>query len=66
MKTQTQLIMNHLNKYGSISPREAMEDYQITRLASRIYDLKQSGIRINPEIKKHPLTGKRYARYYLT
>lgn len=64
-KTQTQLILNHMNKFGSITPREAMEDYQIVRLASRINDIKNAGIPIDSEIRKHQITGKRYARYTL-
>lgn len=64
-KSQTQLIMAHLNKFGSITPREAMDDYQITRLASRIYDLKNAGVVIDTEMRKHQLTGKRYAKYRL-
>lgn len=62
-KTQNQMILEHLNRFGSITPREAMEDYQIVRLASRIDELKKLGFNIEAEIKKHKLTGKRYAKY---
>ena len=42
-ETQTELILNHLRKYGSISPLEAMAEYGCMRLASRISDLKRQG-----------------------
>ena len=63
--TQTQTILRHLKSLGSISPQEAFRDYQITRLAARILDLKKAGYRIETEMREHPLTGTRYARYTL-
>lgn len=36
--TQHELILSHLDKFGSISPFEAFESYGITKLATRISD----------------------------
>ena len=63
--TQAQTILRHIKSLGSISPQEAYRDYQITRLAARILDLKKAGYHIETEMREHPLTGTRYARYTL-
>jgi hypothetical protein len=44
--TQCEKIMRHLERYGSITSVEAMSEYGIARLASRINDLKKSGVPI--------------------
>lgn len=44
--TQCERILRHMEDYGSISSREAMNDYGIMRLASRINDLKTAGYSI--------------------
>ena len=44
--TQCEQIMRHLEQYGSITSAEAETEYGIYRLASRISDLKKSGVRI--------------------
>ena len=41
--TQCQKIIRHLKDFGSISSLEAMNEYGIMRLASRITDLKRQG-----------------------
>ena len=41
--TQCDRILRHLEDYGSITPLEAMSEYGIMRLASRIADLKSMG-----------------------
>ncbi len=41
--TQCERIIRHLNDYGTITSREAMLEYGIYRLASRISDLKKQG-----------------------
>lgn len=48
--TQNEKILRHLRKYGSITPLEALEEYGIMRLASRISDLKKEGAPITREI----------------
>lgn len=66
--TQNERILRHLDKYGSITSLEAMQEYGIMRLASRINDIKRSGV----EIKTETVTGKNrfgepthYVRYSL-
>lgn len=65
---QTERIYRHLQDFGSITTLDAFRDYGITRLASRIWDLKQEGHHITKDFE----TGKNrygesvsYARYKL-
>lgn len=44
--TQCQRILRHLKDYGEISSLDAMREYGILRLASRIHDLRKMGIAI--------------------
>lgn len=44
--TQCERIIRHLQDYGSITSLEAMKEYGIMRLASRINDLKNRGYKI--------------------
>lgn len=50
--TQAQDVLDYMKKNGSISIREAIYDLGITRLASRIYELKRTGIAIVSESKQ--------------
>lgn len=66
--TQCERIQRHLEDYGSITSLEAMQEYGIMRLASRISDLKQMGV----PIEKEMVSGKNrygeptsFARYSL-
>ena len=52
--TQCDRILRHLKDYGSITSLEAVNEYGIMRLASRINDLRAQGISIISETK----TGK--------
>ena len=52
--TQCERILRHLKDYGSITSLEAVNEYGIMRLASRINDLRAEGIAIVSEMK----TGK--------
>jgi hypothetical protein len=47
--TQTDRIMRHLRDYGSITSLEAVNEYGIMRLASRVNDLKNLGVPIIAE-----------------
>ena len=47
--TQCERILRHLRHYGSITQGEAYSEYGITRLASRINDLKKKGFNITSE-----------------
>lgn len=65
---QTEVIKEHLDTWGSITPLEALQEYGIMRLASRINDLKKQGVVIRAETVHaknrfgRPVT---YARYRL-
>ena len=52
--TQCDRILRHLRDYGSITSLEAMKEYGIMRLASRISDLKKEGYMFQTTVK----TGK--------
>lgn len=43
--TQSERIVRHLEAFGSITSLEAMSDYGIMRLASRVSDLKKTACR---------------------
>ena len=65
--TQEERILRHLNDYGSITSLEAMQEYGIMRLASRVSDLRAAGYNITKTME----TGKNrynepthYARYF--
>lgn len=45
--TQVEKILRHLDEYGSITAAEAMNEYGIYRLASRIRDIKRAGYSID-------------------
>lgn len=49
--TQCERILRHLEDFGSITSLEAIRDYGIYRLASRITDLKKRGYNIVGETK---------------
>lgn len=40
------LILRHLNSFGSITAKEAMERYGCFRLSARIFDLRRKGYNI--------------------
>lgn len=48
-QTQCERILRHLRDYGSITSLEAITEYGILRLASRINDLKRQGYIISAE-----------------
>ena len=66
--TQIDRIMRHLEDYGSITSLEAVSEYGIMRLASRIHDLKMKGVPVIKEMESNknrygePVS---YARYRL-
>ena len=49
--TQKDRILRHLKDFGSITSLEAITEYGILRLASRINDLKRQGYHIISETK---------------
>ena len=64
--TQNERIIRHLECFGSITQAEAMTDYGIMRLASRVNDLRKSGYPIQTEMvcgRNRFDEATRYARY---
>jgi hypothetical protein len=61
--TQVELIAKHLRSGQSITPIEALNRYGIFRLAARVADLRDAGLRITTT--RVELRGKRFAQYQL-
>ena len=66
--TQAERIVEYMECYGSITPMEAWHDLGITKLATRVSELRREGTKI----KKEPVNTKnrygedvRYMRYSL-
>lgn len=55
--TQAQRITNYINQFGSISPIEAFNDLGITKLATRIGEMRKRGVEIH---KKKETTQNRF------
>jgi hypothetical protein len=68
-KTQTESVLAHLEKYGSITSMDAIQLYGATRLSAIIYDLRhKEGYTIETEIETVPTrhgTHSNIARYRL-
>ena len=66
--TQTEKIVRHLEAFGSITSLEAMQEYGIMRLASRVSALKKSGLPVRSELVRGENRFREptcYARYSL-
>lgn len=64
--TQCEKIASHMDKYGYITPHEALRYYGVMRLASRMSDLKADGYRFKTETvtyKDKEGHTVRYAKY---
>ena len=61
--TQTGHVLHYLEEHGSISPREALVEWHVYRLAARIKELRDMGYRIETINEKHE--GGTHARYVL-
>jgi hypothetical protein len=66
---QKQLVIQWLNRWGSIEPMEAFMELGIYRLGARIKDLRDEGIAIKTELESgiSKKTGRvfHYARYII-
>ena len=62
--SKTIQIKEHLKKYGTISPLEAMSNYSVWRLAAEIHRLRERGLDITTFMKRAP-NGAKYAEYQL-
>ena len=68
MMTQKELVLRHLQDFGSITSMEAFSDYGITRLSDVVFRLRNEGFKIktNDETRKNRYgTPTTYARYTL-
>lgn len=64
--SQHERILDYINTFGSISPMEAFNDLGITKLSTRIGEMRADGINFNQEweIRKNRYGEKvRYMRY---
>ena len=62
-KTQENIILDHLKENKFITTWEAIQEYRITRLSARIYELRERGHNIIT--KNISENGKRFAEYSL-
>lgn len=63
--TQREMIKKYLEEGHRLTPLDALRMFGCFRLATRIFELKKSGMNIVTEIVEDKQTGKRYARYEL-
>ncbi len=49
--TQREVVLDHLVEYGAITTMEAMREYGIMRLASRVSELRRQGYEIRSRIE---------------
>ena len=64
--TQKEMVLNYIADFGSITPMEAFGDLGITKLATRISEMKKEGRQFKIDmVKGKNRYGKttRYARY---
>lgn len=67
-QNQCNMVLYHLEKYGSITHLEALSHYGIARLAARISDLRRQGVKIISETVTDRTENGRtrhYSRYRL-
>ncbi len=59
-------VLDYLQTKGDASAREAMLDLDINSgsLTRRITELRDAGYRITDENRRHPVSGRRYKRYF--
>jgi len=52
MQTQNDRLLNYLERNGDINPMQAWQELGIYRLGARIFDLKESGVKIDKTTTK--------------
>lgn len=67
LSDQARKVYRHMEKAGSISARDAMDDYSMTSatLSRRICDIEAEGFKVTRLKRFHPMTGGQYTRYEL-
>ena len=66
--TQHESILKYINDFGSITPMEAFSDLGITKLATRISEMKKDGLEFSDDwVQKKNRYGKtvRFKRYWM-
>jgi hypothetical protein len=67
--TQREEILQYIKEHGSITPMDAFYELGITKLATRISEMRRSGIDFNIKMEKkrnkYNTRTVRYARYSL-
>ena len=63
--SQCQKILKHLIRYGQITSLQAINNFNCTRLAARIADLKEKGIDIETEMVYKKNSDGEHIRYGL-
>lgn len=66
--TQHERIIDYMERFGSITPYDAFKDLGITKLSTRIGELKRGGVPIKQEcVKAQNRFGEtcRFMRYWL-
>lgn len=66
--TQRDAILNYINEFGSITPMEAFADLGITKLATRISEMRKDGMQFKIEMVKRKNRYNKtvhYAKYSL-
>lgn len=67
--TQREEILKYIKEHGSITPMDAFYDLGITKLATRISEMRKSGMEFNIEMvtkrNKYNTRTVRYAKYSL-
>ena len=65
MKSQVDKLLEHFKQGQVTTLRSALIDFGVASLPRRISDLRERGHNIQKTMKRNPVTGQRYAEYYL-
>lgn len=60
---QTAMVLEYIQKKGSITPLEALTELGCMRLGARVWELRHEGLPIERAMVE--ANGKRFAKYYL-
>ena len=63
-KSQSEKVLEYIQRHGSITPLEALNKIGCMRLGARVWELNKKGASIETEMIKTS-TGKHIARYYI-
>lgn len=64
MKPATMQVLRYLERNGSITPMQALNELNVYRLGARVWELRAAGYPIETETVATP-SKKHYARYVL-